>query len=91
MSTRSRRGPSPEPRASSSGSFPPLERDRPIISVHDGASHSLAWLGSALGVRQSALGVDSFGESGTIEDLHEITGISQSSIINAAIIAVNDV
>ena len=70
---------------------PPLERDRPIISVHDGASHSLAWLGSALGVRQSALGVDSFGESGTIEDLREITGTSQSSIINAAIIAVNDV
>ena len=66
------------------------ERERPVISVHDGASHSLAWLGSALGVRQAALGVDRFGESGTIEELHEITGISPSSIVNAAIVAIDD-
>ncbi len=66
---------------------PPQERRRPVISVHDASSHSLAWIGSALGTRQYALGVDRFGESGTIEDLHEIVGISAGNIVNAALIA----
>jgi pyruvate dehydrogenase E1 component len=70
---------------------PAQERRRPIVSVHDAASHSLAWLGSALGTRQYALGVDRFGESGTIADLYEITGISTGSIVNAALVAVGDV
>ncbi len=48
------------------------ERVRPVVSVHDGASHTLAWLGSAFGVRQLPLGVDRFGESGTIEELYQL-------------------
>lgn len=68
----------------------PAERRRPIVSVHDAASHSLAWLGSALGTRQYTLGVDRFGESGTIADLHEIVGIDAGSIVNAALIAVSE-
>jgi pyruvate dehydrogenase E1 component len=68
---------------------PVNERTRPVVSVHDAASHSLAWLGSALGTQQYALGVDRFGESGTIADLHEITGISRGSIVNAALIALS--
>jgi pyruvate dehydrogenase E1 component len=67
---------------------PPEQRRRPIVSVHDAASHSLAWLGSALGTRQYALGVDRFGESGTIAELHELSGIDSGSIVNAALIAV---
>ncbi len=70
--------------------IPPDERRRPIVSVHDAASHSLAWLGSALGTRQYTLGVDRFGESGTIADLHELTGIDTGSIVNAALIAVTE-
>ena len=70
---------------------PADERRRPIVSVHDAASHSLAWIGSALGARQYTLGVDRFGESGTIRDLHEITGIDTGSIVNAALIAVSEV
>ncbi len=70
--------------------IPSAERRRPIVSVHDAASHSLAWLGSAIGTRQYALGVDQFGESGTIADLHEITGISAGNIVNAALIAVSE-
>jgi pyruvate dehydrogenase E1 component len=70
------------------GLIPPARRSFPVVSVHDAASHSLAWIGSALGVRQIALGVDRFGESGTIADLHEITGISTANIVNAALIAV---
>ncbi len=68
--------------------IPPDERSRPIISVHDASSHSLAWVGSALGVRQYTLGVDRFGESGTIEQLHRAVGIDAGSIVNAALIAV---
>jgi pyruvate dehydrogenase E1 component len=69
---------------------PATERRRPIVSVHDAASHSLAWLGSALGARQFTLGVDRFGESGTIADLHELTGIDAGSIVNAALIALTE-
>ena len=57
------------------------------MSVHDGASHTLAWLGSALGVRQIPLGVDRFGESGTIDELYQLTGIDTGTIVNAALIA----
>ena len=69
---------------------PPAERRRPVVSVHDAASHSLAWIGSALGSLQYTLGVDRFGESGTIADLHDVTGISVDSIVNAALIAVSE-
>jgi len=69
--------------------IPASERQRPVVSVHDAASHSLAWIGSALGTRQYTLGVDRFGESGTIADLHEITGISTGSIVNTALLAVD--
>ncbi len=70
--------------------IPHDERQRPIISVHDAASHSLAWLGSAIGTHQYTLGVDRFGESGTIADLHELTGINAGSIVNAALIALTE-
>lgn len=69
---------------------PSNERRRPVISVHDASSHSLAWIGSAIGTRQYTLGVDRFGESGTIADLHEITGISTGNIVNAALIAISE-
>jgi pyruvate dehydrogenase E1 component len=67
---------------------PTRERTRPVVSVHDAASHSLAWIGSALGTRQYTLGVDRFGESGTIADLHELTGIDVGTIVNTALLAV---
>jgi pyruvate dehydrogenase E1 component len=65
------------------------QRQWPVVSVHDASSHSLAWLGSALGTPQTALGVDRFGESGTIADLHELTGISAEHILTAAILSVD--
>ncbi len=70
--------------------IPADERRRPIVSVHDASSHSLAWIGSAIGTRQYTLGVDRFGESGTIADLHELTGIDAGSIVNAALIALTE-
>ncbi len=70
---------------------PADERTRPIVSVHDASSHSLSWLGSALGTRQFNLGVDRFGESGTISDLHDIVGISTAHIVTTALVALDSV
>jgi len=64
--------------------IPRLERKRPVISVHDSASHSLSWIGSALGVVQVPLGVDRFGESGRVEELFEAAGISTDSLVETA-------
>ena len=70
---------------------PPSERSRPVVSVHDAAPHALNWLGSALGTPQVTLGVDRFGESGTIDDLHRAVGISRDDIVHAALFALRDV
>ena len=72
------------------GAMRPIFSERaPIVSVHDGASHAMAWLGSALGMPQVALGVDTFGQSGTIHDLYDINDIDSGSIVNAALAALS--
>jgi pyruvate dehydrogenase E1 component len=71
--------------------IPPAERQRPIISLHDADPHALAWLGSAIGTRQLTLGVDRFGESGTIAELHAVMGIAAADVVNAALLALSDV
>jgi pyruvate dehydrogenase E1 component len=60
------------------------EEDVPIVSVVDGHSHALAFLGSALGVVQVPLGVDDFGQSGTRRDLYAHYGIDAAAIAHAA-------
>ena len=60
------------------------EEDVPIVSVIDGHSQTLAFLGSALGVTQQALGVDDFGQSGARDDLYRHYGIDAAAIARAA-------
>ena len=60
------------------------EEDVPVVSVLDGHSHALAFLGGALGVPQLALGVDDFGQSGTRPDLYRHYGIDADAIVAAA-------
>ncbi|MBI2493815.1 MAG: pyruvate dehydrogenase [Candidatus Rokubacteria bacterium] len=60
------------------------EEGVPVVSVLDGASHALAFLGGALGVPQLALGVDDFGQSGTRADLYRHYGIDAPAIAAAA-------
>jgi pyruvate dehydrogenase E1 component len=62
----------------------PDEEDVPIVSVLDGHSHGLAFLGSALGVPQLSLGVDTFGQSGARRDLYTHYGIDPAAIVAAA-------
>lgn len=61
----------------------------PIVTVHDAASHTLSWLGSALGVPAVSLGVDTFGQSGAIADLYRAHDLDAGSIINAALAALS--
>lgn len=61
----------------------------PIVSIHDGSSHAMAWLGSALGMPQVAMGVDSFGQSGNIPDLYAMSDLDSGSIVNGALAALS--
>ncbi len=63
--------------------IPDQERKCPIITVVDGHSHTLAFLGSVFGTRTVPLGVDEFGQTGSREQLYEHYGISASSIVEA--------
>jgi pyruvate dehydrogenase E1 component len=59
----------------------------PIVTVHDAASHTMAWLGSALGVPAVPLGVDTYGQSGSVRELYELYGLSSGTVVNAALTA----
>ena len=61
----------------------------PIVTVHDAASHAMAWLGSALGVPCVPLGVDQFGQSGSVRELYELHDLLPGSIVNAALAALS--
>ena len=69
--------------------IPPSERHAPIITVHDGASHALAWLGSVYGSLVVPLGVDEFGQSGARTDLYKHFGIDPEGIVEATLLALN--
>ncbi|SBT68340.1 pyruvate dehydrogenase E1 component [Micromonospora sediminicola] len=59
----------------------------PVVTVHDAASHAMAWLGSAVGAPAVPLGVDEFGQSGSVRDLYELHDLLPGSIVNAALAA----
>jgi len=65
------------------------ERRLPILTVHDAASHSLAWLGSVFGARTVPVGVDEFGQSGTIAELYGVFDLLPEQLVNAALLAVS--
>ena len=65
----------------------PSERRLPIVTVHDAASHHLAWLGGVFGARVVPVGVDSFGQSGSISDLYGLFDLQPQQIVNAALLA----
>jgi pyruvate dehydrogenase E1 component len=60
------------------------EEGVPVVSVLDGHSHTLAFLGGALGAPQMALGVDHFGQSGARADLYRHYGIDAPAMAHAA-------
>src|SRR4051794_18050887 len=62
----------------------PLPRDCGIVTVIDGHPAALGWLGSVRGHRVEALGVEHFGQTGTIDDLYRHHGMDANAIIDAA-------
>jgi len=70
--------------------LPTEERNAPIVTVHDAASHALSWLGSVYGTPVTALGVDEFGQSGFRADLYHAFGIDAESIAEAAFAALEN-
>jgi len=62
----------------------PLSRDCGLVTVLDGHPVTLAWLGAVRGHRTKALGVEHFGQTGTIADLCLHHGIDTNAIIHAA-------
>ena len=56
------------------------ERKAPIVTVIDGHSHSLSWIGSAIGAQCYPLGVNEFGQSGDTNDLYQEYGLDSGSI-----------
>lgn len=62
---------------------PPAERGAPVITVMDGHSHALSFIGGALGSRMINLGVDEFGQSGTRGDLYRHYEIDETAIVQA--------
>lgn len=57
----------------------------PIVTVHDAASHALAWVGAAVGAPTIPLGFDVFGQSGSIEELYGHLGWLPEQIATAAL------
>ncbi len=55
-----------------------------LITVVDGHPATLAWVGSVHGHRTRALGVEHFGQTGTIADLYRHYGIDADGIMRAA-------
>ena len=55
-----------------------------LITVVDGHPATLAWIGSVHGHRTRALGVEHFGQTGTIADLYRHYGIDAQGIVRAA-------
>ena len=67
--------------------LPAAERGAPIVTVHDAASHALAWVGSVFGAPVVPVGVDAFGQSGTIADLYGVFDLLPEQLVNAALVA----
>jgi pyruvate dehydrogenase E1 component len=62
----------------------------PIVSIVDGHSHSLAWLGGALKTSIIPLGVSNFGQSGLPSELYKENNIDSDSIIEACFTALDN-
>ena len=64
--------------------FAGLPRDCGIVTVLDGHPATLAWLGAVDGHRVRPLGVEHFGQTGSVADLYRHYGIDANAIIAAA-------
>ena len=62
----------------------PLPRHAGVVTVLDGHPATLSWIGGVYGHRVRPLGVEHFGQTGTIGDLYAHHGIDTAGILRAA-------
>ena len=63
--------------------FDSLSPEASIVTVIDGHPATLSWLGSVRGHAIAPLGVDHFGQSGSVADLYRSYGIDTEALIDA--------
>jgi pyruvate dehydrogenase E1 component len=61
-----------------------LPRDAGLVTVTDAYPEALSWLGGVCGHRVRALGVEHFGQSGSIPELYSHYGLDVNAILAAA-------
>ena len=61
----------------------PLPRHCGIVTVLDGHPATLGWLGAVLGHRTRSLGVEHFGQTGSLAELYRHYGIDADGIVTA--------
>ncbi|MGA9582665.1 MAG: transketolase [Allosphingosinicella sp.] len=62
----------------------PLAPGAGLVTLLDGAPASLSWLGGVMGHRVSPLGIERFGQTGTLPDLYREYRLDADSIVEAA-------
>ncbi|MEZ5665846.1 MAG: transketolase [Alphaproteobacteria bacterium] len=68
----------------------PLAADAALVTVIDGHPATLAWIGAVRGHHVQALGVEHFGQSGSIPDLYRHHRLDADAILDAAARALLD-
>jgi len=71
-------------RAHIEGLLAALPRDAAILTLTDAHHEALSWIGGVLGHRVRALGVEHFGQSGSIPELYGHYGLDVNAILTAA-------
>jgi len=61
-----------------------VPRNATSITVTDGHAATLAWIGGVRGHPVAPLGVDKFGQTGTVDDLYKHFQIDADAIVSAA-------
>jgi pyruvate dehydrogenase E1 component len=61
----------------------PLGQDAGLVTVIDGSPSTLSWLGSVRGHRVRALGMETFGQTGDLDDLYARYRLNADAILDA--------
>ena len=64
--------------------FAPLPRHCTLVTATDGHPATLAWMGAVAGHRTVPLGVEHFGQTGTVADLYRHYGLDADNIVGIA-------
>ncbi len=59
-----------------------VNRETPVITIIDGHSSALSWIGSVKGQKVIPMGVSNFGQSGDLKEAYELNEIDLNSIID---------